>query len=65
MSKAVTVEWPFLRYLQKYQRYLKKRIHVKAHTPACITVKSGNKVRIAECRPISKTIKFVVIEVLK
>ncbi len=65
MSKAVTVEWPFLRYLQKYQRYLKKRTHVKAHTPACIAVKLGNKVKIAECRPISKTIKFVVIEVLK
>ena len=65
MPKTVTVEWPFLKYLQKYQRYLKKRTHVKAHVPACIVAKSGDKVSIAECRPISKTVKFVVIEVLK
>jgi small subunit ribosomal protein S17 len=65
MSKTITVEWPFLKYLQKYQRYLKKRTHVKAHNPPCLSVKTGDKVRIAECRPISKTVKFVVIEVLK
>ena len=65
MSKTVTVEWPFLQYLQKYQRYLKKRTHVKAHNPPCLSVKTGDSVRIVECRPISKTVKFVVIEVLK
>ena len=65
MSKTVTVEWPFLKYLQKYQRYLKKRTRVKAHVPACITVKNGDRVQIAECRPISRTVKFVVLEKLK
>jgi len=64
MSKTITVEWPFLKYLQKYQRYLKKRTHVKAHNPPCLSVKTGDSVRIAECRPISKTVKFVVIEKL-
>lgn len=64
MSKTVTVEWPFLRYLHKYQRYLKKRTHVKAHNPPCLSVKTGDSVRIVECRPISKTVKFVVMEKL-
>jgi small subunit ribosomal protein S17 len=33
-----------------------------AHCPPCIKIKLGDKVRIAECRPLSKTISFVTIE---
>ena len=29
----------------------------------CIDVKEGDEVKIAECRPLSKTVSFVVIEV--
>ena len=28
----------------------------------CLGLKVGDKVRIAECRPLSKTVSFVVIE---
>ncbi|HER54639.1 MAG TPA: 30S ribosomal protein S17, partial [Candidatus Bathyarchaeota archaeon] len=36
-----------------------------AHCPPCLDVKAGDKVRLAECRPISKTVGFVVIEKLE
>jgi small subunit ribosomal protein S17 len=36
-----------------------------AHNPPCINAKEGDVVKIAECRPLSKTKKFVVIEVAK
>jgi small subunit ribosomal protein S17 len=62
MSKTATIEWPLLKYLPKYQRYLKKKSRVKAHVPACISVKTGDVVQIAECRPIAKTVHFVVIK---
>jgi len=44
---------------------MKKRSRVAAHNPVCINAKIGDKVRIAECRPISKTKAFVIIEVMK
>ena len=33
-----------------------------AHVPEGITLSVGDTVRIAECRPISKTKNFIVIE---
>ena len=36
---------------------------VHAFLPQCIDVKEGDEVKISECRQISKTISFVVIEV--
>ena len=65
MAKTVNVEWPRQIYLSKYERFEKRRSRVKAHVPRCIKVKVGDRVRIAECRPISKTKNFVVVEVLK
>lgn len=62
MQRTVTVEWPRLFYLPKFERYEKRRSKVKAHNPPCIAAKEGDTVRIAECRPIAKTVKFVVIE---
>jgi small subunit ribosomal protein S17 len=64
MQRTVTVEWPRLSYLPKFERYEKRRSRVKAHNPPCIAAKEGDTVRIAECRPIAKTVKFVVIEKL-
>ena len=65
MHRTVTVEWPHLLLIPKYERYEKRRSRVKAHNPPCINAKTGDKVRIAECRPLSKTVKFVIIEKIK
>ena len=53
--KTVTIEWPRTSYIQKYERYEKKRTRVKAHNPSCINAQIGDKVTIVETRPISKT----------
>jgi len=65
MTKTVRVEWPRRHYLQKYERFEKRRTRVMAHNPECINAKSGDRVLIGECRPLSKTKNFVVLEVLK
>jgi small subunit ribosomal protein S17 len=64
MQLTVTVQWPRQRYVPKYERYFKTRSKIKAHNSPCVAAKAGDKVRIAECRPISKTVNFVVMEVL-
>jgi len=61
--KTVCVEWPRTFYLEKYERYSKRRSRVKAHNPECIDAKIGDKVTIAETRPISKTKTFVVVRI--
>ncbi len=65
MDKGVVVEWDYLLELRKYKRFMRKKSRVPAHNPPCINARKGNAVRIAECRPLSKTKSFVVIEILK
>ena len=62
MQKTVTVEWLSKVMVPKYERYIKKRARLKAHNPECIKAEEGDIVRIKECRPLSKTVSFVVIE---
>jgi small subunit ribosomal protein S17 len=62
MSKTVTVERGYLHRVKKYMRYERRRSRIKAHNPPCINAKVGDKVKIAECRPLSKTVAFVVVE---
>ena len=52
----------YLKYQQKYERYEKRSNRYSAHASPCLGLKVGDKVRIAECRPLSKTVSFVVIE---
>lgn len=62
--KTVVVEREYLHYIPKYERYERRRSKIAAHNPPCIAAKEGDWVRIAECRPISKTKHFVVIQKL-
>jgi len=65
MDKTVIVRRDYLYYVPKFKRYERRHSHIPAHNPPCINAKEGDKVRIAECRPISKTVSFVVIEKLE
>jgi len=65
MSRSVIVERNYLHFIPKYERYERRRSRIAAHNPACIDAKKGDKVKIAECRPLSKTKHFVVIERMK
>jgi small subunit ribosomal protein S17 len=47
----------------KYKRYERSRSKMHAYIPECIDVREGSEVKIAECRRLSKTVSFVVIEV--
>lgn len=64
-NRTASIMWNRSVYLPKYERYELRRSKVKAHNPDCIGAKVGDTVRIMECRPISKTKSFVVIEKLE
>lgn len=52
-------------YMSKFKRYARSKSTIHAHVPHCITVNNGDIVRTAECRPISKSVSFVVVGVLR
>jgi len=62
MQRTVIVERGYLHRIPKYERYEKRHSRIAAHNPECINAKKGDRVKIAECRPLSKTKHFVVIE---
>ncbi len=65
MDKSVIVKRDYQFYVPKFKRYERRHSHIPAHNPPCLSVKEGDVVKVAECRPISKTVSFVVIEKLE
>lgn len=60
--KSATIEFERSYYIPKYERHEKRRTRLRVHNPSCIDAKKGDKVKVSECRPLSKTKKFVIIE---
>ena len=60
--KTAVIKREFLHYLPKYERYERRHSRISAYNPECISAKEGDIVTVAECRPLSKTKHFVVIE---
>jgi small subunit ribosomal protein S17 len=57
----VVVQMEFLHQVRKYTRGERRRSRLSAHLPSCIEARDGDRVTIGECRPLSKTISFVVV----
>jgi small subunit ribosomal protein S17 len=62
MQGTCVVEKQHQRLVEKFERYEKRTRRYPAHVPSNIDVHVGDEVVIAECRPISKTVNFVVVE---
>lgn len=62
MRKTVVVQRDYLRRLEKFERYEKRKSRILAHNPGCIGAVNGDEVTIMECRPLSKSKTFVIVE---
>ena len=62
VHRTATVEWPRNVKIPKYERFEKKRTKIRVHNPQCISANEGDKVKVKECRKVSKTKNFVIIE---
>ena len=62
MKETIIIRRDYNQYISKYMRYLRKHTRIPAHISPCIEVKKGDRVKIMECRPLSKSVSFVVIE---
>ena len=55
------IQMEYLHMVAKFSRGERRRSRVSAHVPPCIEVREGDEVTLGECRPLSKTISFVVV----
>jgi small subunit ribosomal protein S17 len=62
MEKTVVVRRDYLKYVPKFKRYERRHSHISAHNPPCVHAKEGDRVKVADCRPLSKTVSSVVVE---
>lgn len=62
-KQTITIQKEAPVYMSKFKRYARSKSTIHAHVPSCLSVNSGETVLAAECRPISKSVSFVVVEV--
>ncbi len=60
--QTVVIQREYLYRIPKYNRYERRRRNVHAHLPGCIEAQEGDNASIAECRPLTKTVSFVVVQ---
>ena len=62
-KNTVVIEKESPVYFTKFKRYARGKSSIHAHVPSNLEVQEGDKVLAAECRPIAKSVSFVVVEV--
>lgn len=63
MKRTIVLRRDYLHYVPKYRRFEKRHRNISAHlSPAFAAVKEGDIVTIGECRPLSKTVRFNVVD---
>ena len=60
--QTVVIQREYLHKIGKFNRYERRRSKVHAHLPPCLDAKEGDTASIAECRPLAKTVSFVVVQ---
>ncbi len=65
MTLTVVVRRDLVRRDRKFERLKRVSHKYSVHAPPCVGAKVGDKVRVAETRPLSKTVSFVLVGVMR
>lgn len=65
MQRSIVIRRNYLHFIQKYQRYQKRHKNFTVHCSPAFDPKVGDDVIVGQCRPLSKTIRYNVLEVVK
>ncbi len=61
MDRTAVVVRERLHLVPKYDRYEKRTSRYRVHNPPCLKLQAGDRVMVAECRPLSKTVTYVAV----
>ena len=66
MHRTVVIRRDYLHYVKKYNRFQKRHKNMSVHISPCFRdVTVGDTIVVGECRPLSKTVRFNTLKVLK
>ncbi|EEB05487.1 40S ribosomal protein S11 [Schizosaccharomyces japonicus yFS275] len=65
MHRTVVIRREYLHFIPKYNRYEKRHKNLSAHLSPAFRVNEGDVVTVGQCRPLSKTVRFNVLRVVK
>lgn len=66
MHRTIVIRRDYLHYVRKYNRFEKRHKNLSVHLSPCFRdAKIGDIVTVGECRPLSKTVRFNVLKVMK
>ncbi|XQJ30922.1 Ribosomal protein S17, putative [Leishmania guyanensis] len=64
MHRTIVIRRNYLHFIKKYQRYQKRHKSLAVHCSPAFDPKQGDEVVVGQCRPLSKTIRYNVLEVV-
>jgi small subunit ribosomal protein S17 len=64
-DKRAVIEFDRTVKIAKYERFMRKTTRIHSRIPEGMNVNVGDYVKVQECRPLSKMIHSVVIEVIR
>jgi small subunit ribosomal protein S17 len=64
-NKRVVIEFERTVFIQKYERFSKKKTRLHARLPDNMNVNIGDYVKVRETRRLSKIIHFIVTEIVR
>ena len=61
MHRTIIIRREYLKFVPKYARYEKRHKNLAAHVSPAFRVEEGDQVTVGQCRPLSKTVRFVMM----
>lgn len=59
MHRTLIIRREYLHFIPKYSRYEKRHKNLAAHVSPAFRVEDGDQVTVGQCRPLSKTVRFL------
>jgi small subunit ribosomal protein S11e len=65
MKNTIIIRKDYLHYIKKYNRFEKRHKNTPVHCSPCFRVKAGDEILAGQCRPLSKTVRFNMLKVIR
>lgn len=66
MQRTIVIRRDYLHFVRKYNRFEKRHTNTSAHMSPCFRdVQLGDIATVGECRPLSKTVRFNCLKVVR
>lgn len=65
MKNTVIIRKDYLHYIKKYNRFEKRHKNTAVHVSPAFRVKVGDEIMAGQCRPLSKTVRFNMLKVIR